>query len=454
MPKADSIRIFSCAAPHMRTFHLTWLAFFAAFVSWFSLAPLTFVWQQDLRLSDAQVVDTVTASVVSTILARLVIGHISDRIGPRRAMLLTLVLGSVPLAFTGLVNSFGGMIVCRLLIGIIGASFVCCQQHTTIMFSPRVVGLANATAGGWGNLGGGIAQILIPALFVGLRHAGLTDSQAWRVTLLLPFVFTILVALLHFRFSFDSPSPPPSKTAEQEDQTVAAEPSPTATSRSPFLTAALNPSVWCLFLLYGASFGVELTLFNLLHDYLHRKFSINVLFAGLIAALFGFLNIFSRSLGGWTSDRANVAFGFAGRLWFLFFFILLEGIFFVLFSTTLSLTAAIVWLTLAAIALQCANGAVFGVVPVVARGAMGSASGIVGAGGNVGAVLSSLIFRAVGTSRVEDFSRGYFIVGLCVIGCATASLAVRHGGQTAWAFLQRSKAMLPKGEEAEMTIQV
>lgn len=40
------------------------------------------------------------------------------------------------------------------------ACFVCCQYWCTAMFSPNVVGTANAFAGGWGNLGGGATQLV------------------------------------------------------------------------------------------------------------------------------------------------------------------------------------------------------------------------------------------------------------------------------------------------------
>jgi nitrate/nitrite transporter NarK len=44
------------------------------------------------------------------------------------------------------------------------ACFVCCQYWCTAMFSPNVVGTANAFAGGWGNLGGGATQLVCPAV--------------------------------------------------------------------------------------------------------------------------------------------------------------------------------------------------------------------------------------------------------------------------------------------------
>ena len=46
-----------------------------------------------------------------------------------------------------------GYIIERLFIGCSLAAFVICQFWSSIMFSPTVVGMANAVAGGWGNAG-------------------------------------------------------------------------------------------------------------------------------------------------------------------------------------------------------------------------------------------------------------------------------------------------------------
>ena len=51
------------------------------------------------------------------------------------------------------VHTAAGYIISRFLIGWALAGFVTCQFWTSIMFSPNVVGFANALAGGWGNAG-------------------------------------------------------------------------------------------------------------------------------------------------------------------------------------------------------------------------------------------------------------------------------------------------------------
>lgn len=51
------------------------------------------------------------------------------------------------------VHTAPAYIISRFFIGWALAAFVTCQFWTSIMFSPNVVGFANALAGGWGNAG-------------------------------------------------------------------------------------------------------------------------------------------------------------------------------------------------------------------------------------------------------------------------------------------------------------
>ena len=96
LTKAPSINLFSLAAPHMRTFHLTWFAFFLAFFGWFGIAPLMAIVRDDLGLTKTQIGNTIITSVAITIVARLLIGWLCDRIGPHLAYSGLLVLGAIP----------------------------------------------------------------------------------------------------------------------------------------------------------------------------------------------------------------------------------------------------------------------------------------------------------------------------------------------------------------------
>ena len=165
--KATSISLFSLKTVQMRVFHMSWFAFFLAFFGWFGIAPLMVIVRDDLDLTQTQIGNTIIASVAITIVARLVIGWLSDRIGPRRAYTWLLIIGSLPVMGIGLAQNYESFLLFRLAIGVIGAAFVITQYHTSVMFAPNVVGTANATTAGWGNLGGGVTQMVMPLLLAG-----------------------------------------------------------------------------------------------------------------------------------------------------------------------------------------------------------------------------------------------------------------------------------------------
>src|ERR1700756_4040991 len=134
----DKIKLFSLDTIQMRTFHITWLMFFVCFFGWFGLAPLMPAIRADLGLTKAQVGNTIIASVSSTIIARLLIGKLCDRIGPRRTAVGLLLLGSIPVMLAGLATNYTTFLIFRLAIGVIGASFVVTQFHTSMMFAAKI----------------------------------------------------------------------------------------------------------------------------------------------------------------------------------------------------------------------------------------------------------------------------------------------------------------------------
>ena len=107
-----------------------------------------------------------------TVFFRFAIGPALDKYGARTLQSCVLIACSVPTMMAGTVRSYTGLIVTRMLIGVVGASFVGTQYWTSMMFTMETVGGANALSGGWGNLGGGVAQFFMPAVFNGLVASG------------------------------------------------------------------------------------------------------------------------------------------------------------------------------------------------------------------------------------------------------------------------------------------
>ena len=103
--KATRIDLFSLKTPQMRAFHMSWFSFFLCFFAWFGIAPLMAVVRGELGLTKEQIGNTIIASVAITILARLFIGWLCDRFGPRLTYTWLLVLGSLPVMGIGLAHA-------------------------------------------------------------------------------------------------------------------------------------------------------------------------------------------------------------------------------------------------------------------------------------------------------------------------------------------------------------
>jgi MFS transporter, NNP family, nitrate/nitrite transporter len=159
--RATEIKLCSFRRPHMRAFHVNWFGFFMAFFIWFAISPLLTEIKETLKLSKQQVWNSSIIGVSGTITMRFILGPLIDKYGARIPFVSVLCLCSIPTACTGFVNSASGLYILRLAIGLAGGSFVMCQSWTSAMFARKIVGTANAVAGGWGNLGGGVTQLIM-----------------------------------------------------------------------------------------------------------------------------------------------------------------------------------------------------------------------------------------------------------------------------------------------------
>lgn len=425
--KATRISLLTFSTAQMRAFHMSWIAFFLCFFAWFGIAPLMSVVRDEMHLSKQQIGWCVIGSVAITIVARLVVGWLCDRFGPRLTYTWLLLVGSLPVMGIGLAHSFYTFLLFRVLIGLIGASFVITQFHTSQMFASNCVGTANATTAGWGNLGGGVTQFAMPlllAFFVGTL--GLSDAIGWRLAMLTVGLMCAIVGVAYYFLTQDTPE------GNYRDLRAAGKLTKQATS-SAFFEACRDRRVWALFVLYGCCFGVEITMENIIvlylldyFDYFKQMESGQALkIAGLLASLFGLMNIFARSLGGWIGDQCGNRWGLSGRTKWLFGALFCEGIALLFFSQAATLLAAVPLLVVFGLFVKMSNGATYSVVPFINRRSLGSVAGIVGAGGNVGAVLAGFLLKTEGL----NWHTSLFILGAVVTSCSFLSFAVTFGGE-------------------------
>lgn len=409
--RATRLRLLNFSAAPMRAFHLSWIAFFLSFVAWFGIAPLMAIVRDDLKLTKAQIGNTVIASVAITIFARLLTGWLCDRFGPRRTYSALLIFGALPVMGIGLSHSYHSFLLFRLAIGLVGASFVVTQYHTSVMFSPSVVGTANAVTAGWGNLGGGVAQWMMPLLFGALLGFGADKFLSWRLAMVVPGVLMFCIGIAYYRLTEDTPDRRPFTPR---------------IGAAAFWEAANDYRVWILFLLYGACFGVEITADNIAALYFKDSFHLSLKLAGLLASLIGMMNLFARALGGIAGDWAGSKWGLGGRSRLLGLVIFLEGVLMVLFSRLTVLGPATLAFLLFGLFVCMACGATFAVVPFIRPRAVGSVSGIVGAGGNFGAVFAAMLFKSESLSGANAF----LILGTIVAAASFFALGLRFREST------------------------
>jgi len=414
--KATRIDLFSFSTPQMRAFHLTWLAFFVCFFAWFAVAPLMPVIKGEFKLTGDQIANINIAAVGVTILVRMMIGPLCDKYGPRRAYTALLILGAVPVMGIAFATSYESFLVFRLAIGAIGASFVITQFHTSVMFAPNVVGTANATVGGWGNAGGGVTQSVMPLLLAAIVSLGVQQSMGWRLAMFVPGVMMLIVAALYWRYTQDTPEGD-IVDLRARGITVA---SGKAGGVAVFKQAMTNYRVWMLAITYGACFGVEIFIHAVAASYYVDRFGLSLATAGMAAGSFGLLALFARALGGISSDRIAKRFGLDGRTWLLFALMVGEGVGLLAFSTMDSVGLAVAAMLFFGLFTHMACGSTYALVPFIDRKALGGVAGIIGAGGNIGAVGAGFLVKATG-----NLPQALYLLGWMVLACAVCAAAVR-----------------------------
>lgn len=403
------LKIFSLSGVQMKTFHVTWLTFFVCFFGWFGLAPLMPTIKENLNLDKSQIGNIVIASVSGTIIARLLIGKLCDTWGPRKTYTALLLIGSIPVMCVGLAQSYTSFLLFRLAISIIGASFVITQFHTSMMFAPNIKGTANAVAGGWGNLGGGVTNMVMPLIFAAIVGFGYTKAEAWRYAMIVPGVMMLVAAFLYYRYTKDTPQ----GNYDEIEREVKVK------GKTDY-TVLKDWRVWALSLAYAVCFGMEITFDNIAALHFVQEYNLSQSSAGFWAGVFGFMNIFARAAGGIFADRIGRSYGMRGKGLLLATVLLLEGFGLIMFAQAGSFGMAIFSMITFALFLKMANGTTYAITPFLNTKNVGLVSGIVGAGGNVGGMLFGFLFKSSSITYLQAFSYiGFIVIGVSLVVLVT-----------------------------------
>ena len=442
--------LFLYKKPEIKALHLTWIAFYICFFVWFNMAPLAtsmlksvgWLTNDDLRLF-------AIANVALTIPARILVGMGLDKWGPRRVFSVLMVTMAIPAIAFAFGETRTQLLVSRLILSSIGASFVVGIHMTAMWFKPRDIGFAEGFYAGWGNFGSAAAAMTLP--LIALNVFGGDDG--WRYAI----ASTAIIMALYGVFYWFAITDGPAGTVQHKPRKVSAmEVSSWADMIKLIIwtipmIGVLSLLVWrienmgyidaqwawvchgvialiviyqiiqvlrvnlpilrkgvpeddkydfnsvaALNSTYFANFGAELAVVSMLPMFFEMTWGLTPTAAGMIAASFAFINLIARPIGGLVSDR------FGNRRFVMLAYMIGISIGFALMglmNSTLPLYIAVAITILSSVFVQGAEGATFGIIPSIKRRITGQISGMAGAYGNVGAVCYLTLYTFVTPSQ-------------------------------------------------------
>ncbi len=467
--KFNPIQYLSFSGPY-KILHMTWFAFFLTFMAWFNMAPLAAAMKGDMNLTDSNLKVLMICNVALTIPARIIIGMLLDKFGPRKVYSGLLIVMSIPCFIFAMASTFTQLVITRLFLGVIGAGFVIGIRMVAEWFPPKDVGEAEGIYGGFGNFGSAASAFLLPILAVSV----IGGENGWRWSIAITGATCLIYGFIYYASVSDTP---PGKTYARPKRASAMEVTSYASlyglifMQLPML-GALAVLAWKLTLVdffnteelyvcytvlalvflyqaykawsvnaprlkegydendkyefrqvaildiaYFVTFGSELAVVSMLPLFFKNTFDLSLEQAGMIAASFAFMNLFARPMGGFLSDRLG------SRRRTLSF--LLGGLalgYFLMSSITASwpIYLAVASTMLCSFFVQAGEGAVFAVVPLVKKRVTGQVAGMVGAYGNVGAVSFLTVLSFVSNQAF------FLTISGCAVFCLLASLFLKE----------------------------
>ena len=377
MPILNALR-----SGHWPSLLAAWLHFEVSFMVWLLVGALGVFIAEDFGLTATQKGLMVAVPLLGGSLFRIGIGILSDRFGPRRTGLISILAVSIPLAWAWLAaETFFQVIGVALLLGIAGASFAVSLPLASRAYPLAHQGLAMGVAGS-GNSGAIISIALAPLLAVKL---------GWHAVfgIMIPFVF--LTALVYWLLAKDH--------APQDGETD---------HRLDFSRLLREPDAYWFCLLYAITFGGFVGLSSYLSIFFFDQYQLSRIEAGWTAAACALAGSFFRPVGGFIADSL-------GGLRVLSFLYPLIAAFIGVASLLFSLPVALLSVFLAMACLGMGNGVIFQVVPQRFRREIGAISGLVGAAGGLGGFL---LPSALGVFRdlTGTYATGFAVfAAVCVL---------------------------------------
>jgi MFS transporter, NNP family, nitrate/nitrite transporter len=453
-----------------RILHLSWIAFLITFVCWFNFAPFATVIGKELGLDAAQLKTIGICNLAITIPARIVIGALLDKYGPRITYSALLIFALIPCLVTATANDFNQIVIGRLLMGIVGSGFVVGIRMVAEWFPPKDIGMAQGIYGGWGNFGAFVAEFSLPLL------AGATAVLAggvynWRVAIMTTGIIAALYGVVYYRSVTNTPPGKEYQRPKKYGSMMVTSPASfyamlvmnfglifalgllawrLAQPKIHFLNTSSMYIVWAglaalyayqtyqawlvnkevvtgkktytpqerynfrqvalLQFTYITNFGSELAVISMLPMFFEKTFGLDHGMAAMVASSYAFLNLVSRPSGGLISDR------FGSRKWTMTLLSVGIGVGYMVASTITkewSWVGAALVLMMTAYFAQAGCGGTYSIVPLIRPEMTGQIAGNVGAYGNFGGVVYLTIHSLYGDSAL------FSTMGMAALICAS-----------------------------------
>ena len=378
---------------HWPTLLSSFLYFDVSFMVWVLLGAVGNYIATDFQLSPAQKGLMTAIPLLGGSILRLLFGHLTDTIGPRKTGCIGLVLTFAPLLAGWLwADSISKVYLVGLLLGVAGASFAVALPMASRWYPAKYQGLVMGIAGA-GNSGTLIATLFAPRL---------ARAYGWHAVFGLSLIPLAVVAIVFFLFARQAP------TTKEERK------------GSQFLGVLKEADTYLFSLFYGVTFGGFVGLASFLALFLRDQYGVSPVQAGDLTSLCVLAGSFVRPVGGWLADKVGGV-----RLLSLLFGAVVLLILGVAQLPPLRLLVPLLFVLMACLGLG--NGSVFQLVPHRYGKRVGVATGILGAaGGLAGFFLPTLLGSLKQVTGSYGAGFGVFAAA------AVVALAGLGAAQTDW----------------------
>jgi MFS transporter, NNP family, nitrate/nitrite transporter len=378
---------------HAPSLFASFLYFDVSFMIWVILGALGVYITKDFGLSPSQKGLIVAIPILGGSFFRLVLGVLTDRIGPKKTSIIGMVVTMVPLLWGWLFGTtLTEIYFIGILLGVAGASFAAALPMASRWYPPHLQGLAMGIAGA-GNSG---------TLFATLFGPRLAEQIGWHNVLGVALIPLAIVFVIFVLIAKDAPSQPAPKPLKE------------------YFNVFKQKDALYFCLLYSVTFGGFVGLSSFLSIFFVDQYDLSRVRAGDFVTLCVAAGSFFRPVGGFIADKI----GGVRLLTFLFIGVALTmlGV-----SQLPSITLVTLLLFVGMMCLGMGNGAVFQLVPQRFQEEIGMVTGIVGAAGGVGGFF---IPNILGTLR--EITGTYATGFLVYAGIGVLALLVLIIAQMSW----------------------